>query len=277
MILMTLAKQWQREQVRHQLAIAGILSDQLTQQPIPAAEIRMIQAPQSFRERLKIKALQFDDQGQPQPGFGERCWISPDGSFALVNLADGSYTVQTWTAVDGSFKFLDLPDGDYVLQASLPAAGTRYGTATSASLTVTRNQDKITPALVELQLPPTAITGNVTAPAPVEGPIGRSGNSSANGDPNVRSTPAPKTIPVPMAKVQILETGDSTYTNDAGEYLLSRLEASKTKDWAIAVAAPGYELDAPDSLIKVKLLQGQTQTQDFHLKRKGSPSTGKPQ
>lgn len=273
----TLVEQWQREQVRHQVAIAGILSDLLTQQSISAAEIRMLQVPQSFHDRLKIMALQFDDQGQTQPGGGDRFWMAADGSFALVNLADGHYTVQTWTAADGSFKFLDLPDGDYILQASLPSAGTRYDTVMSEKLTVTRNRDKVIPALVELKLPPTTITGKVTAPAPSEVSIGRSGNSSTNGDSNLGAPPAPKMVPVPMAKVQLLETGDSTYTNEAGEYLLTRLEASKTKDWAISVSAPGYELDVPESFIKVKLLQGQTKNQDFSLKRKGMPSTGKPQ
>jgi hypothetical protein len=252
---MTPAKQWEREQVRHQVAIAGILSDPLTQQPIPAAEIRIIQAPQGWRDRLKLKALQFDNQGQTQPGSGDRLWMAPGGSFALVHLADGQYTVQTWTAVDGSFKFLDLPDGDYKVQASLPSAGTRYGTGTSKLLTVPHKpQDKITSAPVEL--PPTAITGRVTRP----------------GDTGDRST-----ISVPMAKVQILETGDYTYTDDTGDYRLTRLEASKTKDWAIAVTASGYELDASEPVIKVQLFQGQVKIQNFHLKRKGVPSIGKPQ
>lgn len=260
-------EQWQREQVRHQVAIAGILSDRLTQQPIPSVEVTIIQAPQPFHDRLAVKALQF----------GDRLWMAPDGS-ALINLTDGQYTVQTWTAADGAFKFLDLPNGDYLLQAALPLAGTRYGTTQSATLTVTRNPaDKIVPVLVELQLPPTAITGKVTAPAPSGIPASRSSNSPPNGDSGSGITSAPKTIPVPMAKVQIQETGDYTYTNDAGEYLLTRLEASKTKDWAIAVAAPGYELDAADSLIKVKLLQGEVQTQDFQIKRKVVPLAVKSQ
>lgn len=258
MTLIPIVAQWQPEQIRHQVAIAGILSDKHTQQPIPGAEIRIIQAPQSFRDHLKIKALQFDNQGQTQPGSGDRLWMAPGGSFAVVNLANGQYTVQTWTAVDGSFKFLDLPDGKYSLQASLPTAGTRYGTATSATpkkkALIVKLKDKITPVLLELQLPPTAIAGKVTGPG-------------ATGDFD----------PVPMAKVQILKTGDYTYTNDTGDYLLTRLEASETKKWAIAVSAPGYELDASEAFIQVKLLQGQTQTQHLRLKRKGMQSTGKPQ
>jgi hypothetical protein len=258
MTLIPILAQWQQEQIRHQVAIAGILSDKHTQQPIPGAEIRIIQAPQSFRDRLKLKALQFDNQWQTKPGSGDRLWMAPGGSFAVVNLANGQYTVQTWTAVDGSFKFLDLPDGEYSLQASLPTAGTRYGTATSATpkekTLIVNLKDKITPALLELQLPPTVIEGKVTKP-------GATGEFE----------------PVPMAKVQILETGDYTYTNDAGDYLLTRLEASETKEWAIAVSAPGYDLNTSETVNKVKLLQGQTQTHHLRLKRKVMPSTSKPQ
>ena len=269
---MTLSAQSKLAQVRHQVAIWGFVSDALTQAPIPAAEVVLVQMPPSLSQRLALKALQAGNQWQTLPERGDRIWAIPNRSVALVDSAAGDYTLQTQTATDGSFTFLDLPDGSYTVRAALPAAGTRYAAATSATLTVTCNQQHtISPARVELQMPPTALAGRVTAPDPQEQSIAALKNLAPNGAVTPAPPPAPKTIPIPMAKVQLQETGDYTYTNAAGEYCLTRLEASETKAWAIAVSAPGYELDAAESSINVKLQQGKVQTQDFSLKHKFAP------
>lgn len=234
-------------QVQHHVVISGVVFDAITEQPIPAAEIVLAQIPPALNTRLVLKALQIGNQWQTRPERGDRIWIDPNRPLAILEQANGHYHLQTWTSRDGYFTFLDLPPGDYIVQASLPDTGRRYGAAKRDRITVTQDQEKIATVFVELPLPPTTLTGKVTMPDPIS-----------------------------MAKVQVQETGDYTYTNSAGEYLLTRLEASETKEWAIAVSAPGCELDASEPFVKVKLLQGQVQTQNFSLKRKVVPLASKP-
>lgn len=240
-------------QIQHRVAIAGILTDEITQQPIPFAEIRLLQAPQKLTERLALKALQLSNQWQLRPG-GDRIWISSHRSLAIVHTAKGDYCLQTWTDQNGCFAFLDLQDdGDYTLQASWPEAGSRYGLV---SFTVTSwKQADSTARFVELKLPPTALQGKVSKS---DGPA------------------------ISMAKVQIQETGDFTFTDKDGKYLFTGLEASSPKasskeaspkKWTVCVVnvdpiliAVPILIDVPWIVVaEVELQQGATKILDLKI------------
>ncbi len=203
------------ESVRHQVAIAGQVSDAQTGQVIHRARVEITKMPDSFKKWLTLHALQY---GAKWETMTER----PD---------------RKQTAIDGHFHFLDLPDGDYTIKASLPSAGTRYGSV-EQTVQVSRNGDRIKREAAHLALPPTGISGQIK-------------NS--------------KNSPVIMAKVQIQGRGESTFSDSQGNYLLSGLEESKL-EYTVNVSAPSYLADSQS----IQLEQGKVKKMDFHLKLKSS-------
>lgn len=140
---------------------------------------------------------------------------------------------RTRTAPDGHFHFVDLPDGDYTLTASLPGSGSRYGTAEN-SATVTRDAEgNITRAHVEIPLPPTALKGRV--------------RDQGTNDPIV------------MAEVRLKGSGERTFTNNEGRYLLVGLETGKR---TALVSAQGYQ---PTSKNRLLNQSGQIKNLNFKL------------
>jgi hypothetical protein len=140
---------------------------------------------------------------------------------------------RTRTAPDGHFHFMDLPDGDYTLNASLPGSGSRYGTAEN-SATVTRDAEgNITMAAVEIPLPPTALKGRI--------------RDQGSNDPIV------------MAEVRLKGSGERTFTNSEGRYLLVGLEIGKRT--AVA-SARGYQ---PASKNRLLNQSGQLKNLNFKL------------
>jgi hypothetical protein len=98
--------------VRHQVAIAGLVSDANTSGAIERALVQISSAPDVFTDWLALRRLQF---GASWNGLPSR----PD---------------LTYSRSDGLFYFLDLPDGTYTVSVSLPG-GTyfAYFEATSPS------------------------------------------------------------------------------------------------------------------------------------------------
>lgn len=100
------------------------------------------------------------------------------------------------TGRDGSFRFANLPAGSYAVTVSHPDADTRYGTA-KASAKLVADGDGVTPVTLQVPLTPTAVKGTVTGPGGT---------------------------PLVLAEVA-LKGGESTFTDAAGGYLLSAVEA----------------------------------------------------
>ncbi len=136
------------EEVRHQVAIAGRVTDTQTGRTIGSAQVRITTAPAEFTQWLTTRAKQF---GAKWATMAER----PD---------------QARTAADGHFHFLDLPNGQYTLVGSLPGSGSRYGERGPVNdqgvpVTVTVSRDasgNITMAVVDIALPPTTVKGQIT-------------------------------------------------------------------------------------------------------------------
>ena len=98
------------ETVRHQVAIAGRVTDGQTAHWLGAAL-------SDHGRARRVHDLAEHACTPVRAGVGE-----PDRAY------------QALTAIDGHFHFLDLPDGQYTLTASLPGYGSRYGTPRRRSL-----------------------------------------------------------------------------------------------------------------------------------------------
>jgi hypothetical protein len=198
------------ETVRHQVAIAGRVSDAQRNVALGGAFVKITAGPAEFMNWLAAHALQYGE-----------AWAT------LTKRPD-----QVLTAADGHFHFMDLPNGQYTLTASLPGAGTRYGSA-QVQASVSRNaQARIAMAVSDMALPPTAVRGRVTGP----------GNAN-----------------VVMAKVRVQGSGEQTFSDGQGRYLLAGVE---TGSRTVLVTAQGFRpLSRPVNLTAA----GAVQTLDFAL------------
>ncbi len=207
--------------IRHQVAIAGQVSDAQTGQVLPGARVELSPLSGPFKTRLALQAMQYGERWQ-----------------AMTERAD-----RTHTANDGSFHFLDLPDGRYTLTVSLLGAGTRYGLAQS-TVAVSRQGDRIQRATADIALPPTTLKGQI---------------KNAEG------------APVIMAKVQVVGSGESTFSDSQGNYMLTGLEAAKPSGQRMVTAlAQGYEPISQGT----PLSQAEVKTLDFTLKLKQANVAG---
>jgi hypothetical protein len=140
---------------------------------------------------------------------------------------------RTRTAADGHFHFLDLPNGPYMLTASLPSLGQRYGTV-QATVTVVRNAEgAVTLVPLELALPPTTLKGLITDQA--------TGNALL------------------MAEVRVQGSGERTFSDEQGNYLLTGVEPGKR---SVLVFAQGYTQATQTVLLDQA---GVVQTLNFNL------------
>lgn len=219
------------ETIRRQVAIAGRVTDESSQQPIPRTRVRLTKGPPAFVgpmvARAKLMPLNqapsevtqaygdLDKAGIDNAGKLKAAQIVLDyqlrtlGAALAVDRPD-----QTRTAADGHFHFLDLPDGNYAVTASLPEAGSRYGTAEVKNRPVSRDGDgRIAWAWTDMKVPPTTIGGKVT-------------NQSA--------------APVKLASVRLKGSGESALSDDAGNYRLSALEVGTR---TVSASAPGLKAD----------------------------------
>jgi hypothetical protein len=179
---------WLRvEPTRHQVAIAGSVTDAQTGKPIARAEVQ------------------------------------------IASRADC-----TQTAADGHFHFLDLSDGDYTLAVSLPGLGSRYGTA-HVEVTVSHDgEGNIILTTADVVLPATTLRGQIS--------------ELVSGD------------PVVMAQVRIEGSGERTYSDGEGRYLLSGLEEGRRK---VMVSARG----CGTATQTVELSRGDTTELDVALQK----------
>lgn len=181
-------------QVRHQVAIAGRVTDTQTGQAIGQARVEIGAGPAAFTGWLAGQAMQY----------GER-WA------AMAERPD-----RTHTAPDGHFHFLDLPPGRYTLTASRPGAGSRCGQAQKkVTVRAPAADGKIALVAADLALPPTTVKGRVTQQG--------------------------TTRPLVLAEVQVQGSGERTFTDGQGQYMLTGLEASAGRARTLRVSAQGYQ------------------------------------
>jgi hypothetical protein len=217
------------ETIRRQVAIAGRVTDESSKQPIPRARVRLTNGPPAFVGPMVARAKLIPPRQAPDDvtqayGDLDSTGVNNAGKLRAAQIVldyhlrtgGAAFAVdrpdQTRTAADGHFHFLDLPDGNYAVTASLPEAGSRYGTTEVKNSPVSRNGDgRIAWAWTDMMVPPTTIGGKVTS------------QSAA---------------PVKLASIRVKGSGESTLSDDVGEYRLSALEVGTR---TLSVSAPGLK------------------------------------
>ncbi|GJD18488.1 hypothetical protein RIVM261_034440 [Rivularia sp. IAM M-261] len=147
------------------------------------------------------------------------------------------------TTSDGSFHFINLPVGEYTLETFLPRSGTRYNKGRkTVKISSDVKNGKIPTIMMDIVLLPTGIKGTITdADEPSKAVVN--------------------------AKLQIQDSGDSTLSDQKGNYRLLALESSELGQRTVnlIVKATGYQLASTSLVIK----RGEVITnQNFSLKRK---------
>jgi hypothetical protein len=144
---------------------------------------------------------------------------------------------RTTSRNDGQFCFMDLLDGQYKLSAAHPNAGRRYGQAEQTVTVKVSNDAKKKRVFVELALPPTTVKGKIAGPGQKTG--------------------------VAMAEVRVKGSGEQTFSDVQGQYLLTGLEPGKR---TITVLAQGY--GASSQAVNIPE-PGALETLNFNLVREG--------
>jgi len=211
---------------RHRVALWGKVVDGLSQMPLAGAEVTITTMPKAFTRRLKLLAAADSENW-------ERRAQRPD---------------KTRSRADGLFYFLDLPDGEYGLTAVLPNSGQRYAAAKQRA-TVSwaaldefdkRNAagEKMQRTCVKLALQPTTLRGKIIDAARDTG--------------------------IMLAEVRMKASGERTFSDAQGGFLISPIQPGKSR-CVLQAFAQGYEPAEEEVAISAV---GQSYHKDLKLKRK---------
>jgi hypothetical protein len=138
---------------------------------------------------------------------------------------------RTLSRHDGLFYFLDLPEGKYELNISAPGSLQRYGTVTQEAIVVLGKNKAYQLEWGTVSLPPTAIEGCITS----------------------------KKKAISFAQVRVQGSGESAFSDDAGQYTITGVEPGKR---TLLAYAQGYK---PATKPVTIANPGDVQTVDFNL------------
>lgn len=149
---------------------------------------------------------------------------------AILTVSGNGIKLNASPAPDGLYYFLDLPNGEYVVEVSALNRGSRYGNA-SVNARVSRTPDqqgeRIVPAIIDLVLRETCVKGRVTA----------------------------NKAPVVLAQVRVKGSGESTFTDVQGNYLLAGIERGartiQVFSQNYALAEKVAKLQSPGSVVEL--------------------------
>ena len=201
---------------------------------------------QIARHRVAIAGRVFDASTvKPVAGAAVSITAMPETferKLALASLAYGNRwdtlkqrPDRTITREDGLFYFLDLPDGDYNLSASIPSYGSRFGSAQQPAVVSRDSNGDTKIAFVSLSLQPTAVSGKITGPGHKTGVL--------------------------LAEVRMKGSGERTFSDDQGQYILAGVEPGLR---TIQVSAQGYKEKSQPVTIRSP---GAVQALNFSLTR----------
>jgi hypothetical protein len=220
---------------RHHVSIAGRVLDAGTGKPVAHALVYMSgEVPKAFDTKLGITALSYADRWHTTLKRPDRTITRTDGIFYFLDLPDGKYELRAGVP-DLEKLFRDLPEGDNKLRAPIPSYGKRFGVA-QATVTIPHGgQGTQRVPFVSLALPATTVKGKVTG--------------------------AGRKAGVVLAEVRVEGSGERTFTDVQGQYVITGIEPGKR---VLVVSAQGYR----DKTQSVTLANpGASQPLDFTLTR----------
>ncbi|WP_019503898.1 carboxypeptidase regulatory-like domain-containing protein [Pleurocapsa sp. PCC 7319] len=233
--------------INRRVAIAGKVNNSQTNRAIAMAQVKIIDAPETFVSSLVTTAKLVVSINETTEVKQARTTLK-DSSLSKRQKLEAARTILdlltarqiltnfrtdvTLTAGDGLFYFLNLPPGEYSLQASMPNMTRRYGIGSIKTVTVSdRGNTQI--AVADLTLPSTNLTGKITHNAE----------------------------PITLAEVRIKGSQESAFSNSKGEYIFSELESS-ARSRIILVRAKGYQPSEKKILLS---RSGEQKTLNFDL------------
>jgi hypothetical protein len=238
---------------RHQVAIAGQVTDTQTKKAIGKALVSITVAPTAFVTSVVTKAKLVVLPNEPTNVVNARAMLDNiavnqvqklEAAQKILDFLQARQalkivrTDKTRTAVDGWFSFWNLPNGQYTLTASLPGSGTRYSVTSVENVSVSRNDEgDINMAVTDITLQPTSLIGLI---------------QQGSGD---------LAEPITLAEVRIKGSQDSALSNSKGQYALIGVEASMLER-IILVSAQGYK---PQEGIVTLSKPGEQKTLNFEL------------
>jgi hypothetical protein len=125
------------ETTRHQVAVAGRVTNAATGKPVAGAVITIVSMPTAFRRKVQLCSRQ-----RRAPSLDETIGT-------------------TRSRTDGLFYFLDLPEGKYTLAAALPSLGRRYGKAQETAVVTRDSNGNLKLVSVNFGLQPTLVKGKI--------------------------------------------------------------------------------------------------------------------
>jgi hypothetical protein len=160
---------------------------------------------------LAAARVSIEDGGDKSPAVFRKLLQAGALQYGSVWNAMAERPDRTRTADDGTFYFLDLPEGDYTLSASLANMGARYGTAEAKATVSKQSNGDYIRGFVELNLQATTVRGKVMGPRHKNGVV--------------------------MAEVRVKGSGERTFSDAQGQYVLAALEPGKR---TVLAFAQGY-------------------------------------
>jgi CarboxypepD_reg-like domain len=215
-------------EIRHRVVIAGQVTEARTGRALGGAQVLIASAPTAFVAPLvtaaKLRKITDAAMAEAQATLNNPRATNVQRLQAAQTILDflqarGVFMPRrpdrTQAAADGLFFFVDLPAGAYTLTASLVGVSTRYGRGQTTATVPSSNGDRAL-ATADIAIPSTTIRGQITGP-------------SLDGD---------GSAPVAMAAVQVRGSGELTYSDSTGNYLLAGLERGTR---VLTFAAQGYQ------------------------------------
>jgi hypothetical protein len=181
---------------RHRVAIAGIVTDKVTEKPLRGVRVEITKAPQAYREWL-LRKCPPRRAGEPLRPRLDLAHTRPNGLFFFVDLPEGDYALFLFLPRPGRYERLAHGDDCKADKAFELYGDKRYGTARHG-VAVAYDEEKAFNRVSTIGLPPTAVRGKVVSAGSKTGLL--------------------------MAQVRVKGSGESAFTDAEGLYTITGID-----------------------------------------------------
>jgi hypothetical protein len=223
---------------RHRVAIAGLVLNELSGEPIAGVHLQIADKPQAFADKLALLEKALAGTGV-DPKRADSTRTRADGLFYFLDLPVGKYKLVGFVPVPGmlsrqSRRLMNAPD-----ELFQRAGDKRYG-RTEFEAQVSYVPEGFSNFRV-IRIPLTGVTGRIVT----------SKNKTA----------------LPMAEVRLAASGERRFTDAQGRYTFTGIYPNSGRKRILQVSASGFR----DHLLEVMIDEPGVckEVQDIHLVREG--------